>query len=214
MFSGEATFHISGKVNKHNVRMWGSGNPHATVEHIRDSPEVNVWCGLWRDLLVGPVFFADATVPSSNYLDMLEKLQELQPAVFFQQDGATSHWSLTVRASLNQHFPNRWIGCAGTISWPTRSPDITPCDFFPMGIRKRLCVLNFCNQHQRFEGQNCSCYCKSWRWLAAAYIDGAWIPFGHCTCYKRSSCWMLVVLRTNFEFLSQMTLKQCVYVLS
>jgi hypothetical protein len=115
--------------------MWGSGNPHATVEHIRDSPEVNVWCGLWRDLLVGTVFFADATVPSSNYLDMLEKnvypqLQELQPAVFFQQDGATSRCSLTVRASLNQHFPNRLTGCAGPISWPTRSPDITPCDFF------------------------------------------------------------------------------------
>jgi hypothetical protein len=37
MFSDEA-FHVSGKVNKQNVRIWGSEYPHATVEHIRDSP--------------------------------------------------------------------------------------------------------------------------------------------------------------------------------
>jgi hypothetical protein len=42
MFSDEATFHISGEVNKQNVRIWGSEHSHATVEHIRDSPKVNV----------------------------------------------------------------------------------------------------------------------------------------------------------------------------
>ena len=31
-FSDEATFHISGKLNKHSVRIWGSQNPHATRE--------------------------------------------------------------------------------------------------------------------------------------------------------------------------------------
>ena len=31
-FSDEATFHVSGKLNKHNVRIWGSENPHATRE--------------------------------------------------------------------------------------------------------------------------------------------------------------------------------------
>jgi hypothetical protein len=40
-------------------------------------------------------------------LENYPQFQELQPAVFFQQDGAPSHWSLIVRASLNQHFPNR-----------------------------------------------------------------------------------------------------------
>ena len=29
-FSDDATFHVSGKLNKHNVRIWGSENPHAT----------------------------------------------------------------------------------------------------------------------------------------------------------------------------------------
>ena len=31
-FSDEATFHVSGKLNKHSVRIWGTENPHATRE--------------------------------------------------------------------------------------------------------------------------------------------------------------------------------------
>jgi hypothetical protein len=34
MFSNEATFHLSGKVNQHNVRIWGSENPHVVHKHI------------------------------------------------------------------------------------------------------------------------------------------------------------------------------------
>jgi hypothetical protein len=45
-----------------------------------------------------------------------------------------------VHASLNQQFPNQWIGHAGPISWPARSPSVTPCGFFPMQIHKILCV--------------------------------------------------------------------------
>jgi hypothetical protein len=33
VFSDEATFHLSGKVNRHNVRIWALEQPHATVEH-------------------------------------------------------------------------------------------------------------------------------------------------------------------------------------
>jgi hypothetical protein len=38
-FSDEATFHISGAVNHCSVRIWGSENPHAHVDHQRDSPK-------------------------------------------------------------------------------------------------------------------------------------------------------------------------------
>ena len=31
VFSDEATFH--GKVNRHNVCIWGKENPHVTIEH-------------------------------------------------------------------------------------------------------------------------------------------------------------------------------------
>jgi hypothetical protein len=39
-FSAEATFHVSGAVNRHSVRIWGSENPHAYVKHQHDSPKV------------------------------------------------------------------------------------------------------------------------------------------------------------------------------
>ena len=42
VFSDEVTFHLSGKVNRHNVRIWGSENPHAVIEHRRESEKVNV----------------------------------------------------------------------------------------------------------------------------------------------------------------------------
>jgi hypothetical protein len=45
-FSDEATFHVSGAVNRRNVRIWGSENPHAYVEHQRDSPNGNVFCAI------------------------------------------------------------------------------------------------------------------------------------------------------------------------
>jgi hypothetical protein len=46
IFSDESTFHVSGTVNTHNCRIWGSENPRASLEHVRDSPKVNV--GVWR----------------------------------------------------------------------------------------------------------------------------------------------------------------------
>uniref|UniRef100_UPI00358FA67B cilia- and flagella-associated protein 57-like n=1 Tax=Myxine glutinosa TaxID=7769 RepID=UPI00358FA67B len=52
MFTDEACFHISGKVNQHNVRIWGFETPHVVIEHICDSPKINVWCGLLHDCLV------------------------------------------------------------------------------------------------------------------------------------------------------------------
>jgi hypothetical protein len=40
-FTDEATSYLSGKVNKKNVRFWGTEKPHVTTRVIRDSPEVN-----------------------------------------------------------------------------------------------------------------------------------------------------------------------------
>jgi hypothetical protein len=39
----EATFYVSGKVQEHSVRSWGTENLHIVREHIHDSPKVNVW---------------------------------------------------------------------------------------------------------------------------------------------------------------------------
>jgi len=42
IFSDEASFHLSGKVSRHNVRIWGLENPHEIVQHGRNSPKINV----------------------------------------------------------------------------------------------------------------------------------------------------------------------------
>jgi len=58
------------------------------------------------------------------------QLEEFQPWIIFQQDGAPSHWGSDVRWFLDATFPNRWIGRDGPTPRPPRSLDITPHDFF------------------------------------------------------------------------------------
>jgi len=61
-FSDEATFHVSSAVNWHNVRIWGSENPHGYVEHQCDSPKVHVFCAISSQKVYGPVFFPEETI--------------------------------------------------------------------------------------------------------------------------------------------------------
>jgi hypothetical protein len=72
VFSDEACFYLSGKVNRHNVRIWGTENPPATVQHIHDSPKVNVFCAISSLKVYGPFFFAEKSVNGFAYLDKLQ----------------------------------------------------------------------------------------------------------------------------------------------
>lgn len=65
----KATFHVSGYVDHHNVCIWGSEHPHSMIGHIRDSPKVNVRCGLMADRVIGPFFFFEPTV-TKKVLDL------------------------------------------------------------------------------------------------------------------------------------------------
>ena len=85
-------------------------------------------------------FFAEATITSTSYLDMLE--QFLKPQLFadnildlvvFQQDGALPHFAVIVRNYFNEVFPGCWIGRGSQRFWTTCSPDLTPLDFFAWG---------------------------------------------------------------------------------
>lgn len=46
IFSDGSTFHVSGRVNRHNVRTWGASNSHAILEVEKDSPKVKVFCAV------------------------------------------------------------------------------------------------------------------------------------------------------------------------
>jgi hypothetical protein len=114
----------------------------------RDSLKVNIWCALKHDGVVGPFFFAEQTVTSHSYLDMLQlyevpQLEQQGAEVIFQHNGAPPHYSVTVREFLDVTFPQRWIGRGGWLPWPPRSPDLTPLDFYFWGYIKQ-CVYSVC----------------------------------------------------------------------
>ncbi|PNF28849.1 hypothetical protein B7P43_G04437 [Cryptotermes secundus] len=146
IFSDETTFHLSGKVNRHNVRIWGLQNPHVTLERVRDSPKVNVFCAVSLTEVYGHFSFDENTVTGVTYLRMLQnwlvlQMNEDSGDYIFQQDGAPPHWHLIIRCFLNESLPQRWIGRMGNEDlalqfWPPRSPDLTPCDFFLWGFVK------------------------------------------------------------------------------
>ena len=88
-------------------------------------------------------FFIEDTLNQHVYNTLLR--EKILPAinlvadlnlVFYQQDGAPSHTARLNTNFLDATFPGRWIGKKGPISWPPRSPDLNPCDFFLWGHLK------------------------------------------------------------------------------
>ena len=95
-FRDESTFHVSGLINRHKFGIWGSQNLHETYELERDSPELNVWCGIMHDKIIGPFFFAEKSIAAQIYLDLLTEyvspqLEQYQPLVILQQECAPPH---------------------------------------------------------------------------------------------------------------------------
>ena len=102
---------MCGKVNRHNVRIWGTENPHETMEHVRDSPKVNVFYAISSSKVYGPFFFAESTVTGIIYLDMLQlwlmpQFQKDSEDLIFQQ-GAPPHFHFDVCAHHNANLPDR-----------------------------------------------------------------------------------------------------------
>jgi hypothetical protein len=100
-------FHLSGKVNGHDVRIWGLQNPHTTLEHERDSAKVNVFCAMSQTKVYGLFFFDENTVTGVTYLAVLQnwllpQINEDSEDFILQQDGAPPHWHRDVRCFLNE----------------------------------------------------------------------------------------------------------------
>jgi hypothetical protein len=61
VFSNEINFYLSRKAKKKNVLILGTEQPHVTVQVIRDSSKVNVFCAVSKTKVYSP-FFGEATV--------------------------------------------------------------------------------------------------------------------------------------------------------
>jgi transposase len=141
LWTDEACFQINDRVTRHNCVYWTDTNPHLIIEQEMHVPKVVVWGGIWSTGVVGPVFF-EGNVTSEKYFQMLENhiipLLEKHSAfrtMIWQQDGAPPHYAQIVRDYLGDTFVE-WIGRRGSVEWPPRSPDLTPCDFSLWGIIK------------------------------------------------------------------------------
>lgn len=152
LWSDESTFKKDGYMNLHNLHEWHVENPNLMREgRSQYRFKVNMWTGILNGRVIGP-FELPEVLNGEIYLDFLvnhlPNLLEDVPLnilrdMWFQQDGCPAHYSRSVREHLNEEYPGRWIGRSGTISWPARSPDLNPLDFFYWGAVKEKVYSKF-----------------------------------------------------------------------
>ena len=77
-----------------------------------------------------------------RYVEMLQVIfpedsHDVTSETIFMQDGASSHTSRLAMDWLRNRFPNKLISLKSEfLSWPARSPDLNPLDFFLWGFMK------------------------------------------------------------------------------
>ena len=151
MMGDEAHFHLSGQVNKQNMRFWGSENPPIAYASELHPRKVTVWCGVTSERIIKPYFFEDCdenavTVTGERYRKMLENFVWPEIANMsgycWQQDGATAHTARATMQMLSGMFQDRIISRNSDFPWPQRSPNLTAPDFFLCGHFKEKVYLN------------------------------------------------------------------------
>jgi hypothetical protein len=63
-------------------------------------------------------------------------------SLWFQQDGATSHTTRLSKQTIRRLFPGKVISRNGDVTWPSRSPDLSACDYFLWGYLKHKVYEN------------------------------------------------------------------------
>jgi hypothetical protein len=67
IFSDEVTFHLSGKVNRLNIWIWGSKKPGSVLEMECGTPKVNVVCAVTRRHVFDVFLFVEKSVMGQVY---------------------------------------------------------------------------------------------------------------------------------------------------
>lgn len=120
IWTDECCFKQDGCINPQNEHFWSDTNPLAVHDiHHQKQFSVNVWCGIFRNRLLGPILY-DGTLTGDRYLNEIlnvvipDFMNELPltvlPHVWFQQDGSPAHQTTVVKQWLNNEFPDKWIG--------------------------------------------------------------------------------------------------------
>lgn len=105
IFSDEAISHLSAHVTRHDVTIWGSNNPHATISMSFVLNPNNKGSGLY--------LFAESTVTEAACLDMPKDLpipileETGHSDMLLQQRGAPSHFQTEIRNFVDPTFPGK-----------------------------------------------------------------------------------------------------------
>ena len=103
-----------------------------------------VWCAISARRILGLIFF-EVILNSQRYVEEIlnncfSNLSEAaQMYGFFMKDGATAHTAGTSITALCDVYGDRLISSG---FWPTRSPDLNPCDFYLWGNLKSKVYAN------------------------------------------------------------------------
>lgn len=106
--------------------------------------KIGVWVAMSRQRIIGPIFFQE-TINAQRYQTILlesfiNQLDDIElTSGYFQQDSATAHTAQITINYLHQFFPDRLISVG---LWPSRSPDLTPLDFFLFPYLKNTIYRN------------------------------------------------------------------------
>lgn len=143
LWSDEAYFSLDGVVNRHNCIIWAHENPHRIITERLHSEKICVWMAFTSSYKLKPFIF-EQTVNQDNYTDMLRnhafpqiRQKRKMSSVIFQQDGAPPHYSIQARQFLTSQLPeNRIVSRGVGHTWPPRSPDLSPLDYYLWGTLK------------------------------------------------------------------------------
>lgn len=158
VWSDESCFTRDGINNCHNEHVWALQNPHAIrARRFQQRFSINVWGGIFNNNLLG-LHVLNERLNADYYrrfldntlFDLLEDVPlNVIQNMWYQHDGAPPHRGRVVVGWLNEHFGNRWIGNAGPIAWPPRSPDLNPLDFYLWGHMKQIVYHEQINTQQQ-----------------------------------------------------------------
>lgn len=152
IFTDETMVETQRSPNRQNDRRWCLTQPYDVHQHSVYAKKVLIWSGINFHLGVLPTYEMPTGhgqgVNQANYQDLLlnrvfpemqRKFGEQHLRSFaFMQDGAPAHRTLESISAIRTCF-DVIIGARGDISWPPRSPDLNPCDYYLWPTVKSRC---------------------------------------------------------------------------
>ena len=103
VFSDKATFHLCGKVSKHNARIWGTERPTTFLQPERNPPKMYMLCSLSCERVNGPIFFDNDTINILNTIPWHSAEQTSPPANWWLR--LSTGWSAASIGSWRQSIP-------------------------------------------------------------------------------------------------------------